>query len=187
MATTPQAVENKRKVIVYIDAGIVVRLNLRLLSAALGGSGTLRPKDRRVSRVLALSLPAARGLHGWLGDEKHLLLLVEDVTSGDYESRCDLPMVIVPLTNPIPKWHNVSDLGGPMPAAIEGDEFKPGEKVLASGIYEVVHDPEHTGEHEVTCVYGEHFPPCNHCGHHPRFTLSRKAVHVKWSEHFKKG
>lgn len=67
-----------------------------------------------------------------------------------------------------------------------GSEFKPGEKVPHSGIYNVVHDRNHTQPHEVTCVYDEHFPPCNHCGQHPRFILVRKALHVTHHEDFKK-
>jgi hypothetical protein len=66
-----------------------------------------------------------------------------------------------------------------------GDAFKPGEKVKASGIYRVVHDPNHNTPHEVTCVFGEPFPPCNHCGTHPRFTLVKAAQHVAQNEHFK--
>ena len=65
-----------------------------------------------------------------------------------------------------------------------GDRFSPGEKVPHSGIYEVTHDPVHTQRHEVTCVYGEPFPPCRGC-EHPRFKLVRAAVHVKANEHFK--
>jgi hypothetical protein len=64
--------------------------------------------------------------------------------------------------------------------------YKPGDVVQTSGIYKVVHDKVHTEEHEVTCTYGEHFPPCNHCGPHPRFTLIRGAQHIKYNTHFKK-
>ena len=67
-----------------------------------------------------------------------------------------------------------------------GATFKPGDKVPNSGIYNVIHDPFHAMNHQVTCVYGEHFPPCNHCGHHVRFKLAVKAIHVKQSEHFRK-
>jgi hypothetical protein len=38
----------------------------------------------------------------------------------------------------------------------------------------------------VTCIYGEHFPPCNHCGHHVRFKLAIKALHISQHDHFKK-
>jgi len=57
--------------------------------------------------------------------------------------------------------------------ASTGDEFKPGDTVPNSGIYRVIHDPEHTEEHEVTCVYGKTFPPCSGC-HHPRFILKQQ-------------
>ena len=39
-------------------------------------------------------------------------------------------------------------------------EYKPGNEVPASEIYEVIHDKNHTARHEVTAVKGEHFPPC---------------------------
>jgi hypothetical protein len=65
-----------------------------------------------------------------------------------------------------------------------GDEFKPGQKVPHSGIYRVVHDQYHAEEHEVTCVYGKIFPPCNHCGHHVRFVLERAAQHIEANESF---
>ncbi len=66
-----------------------------------------------------------------------------------------------------------------------GDEFRPGEDVPHSGIYKVVHDKNHTQNHEVTVVYGKKFPPCNHCGKHPRFVLVRKAQHISSNEFFK--
>jgi hypothetical protein len=65
------------------------------------------------------------------------------------------------------------------------DIYKPGQEVPASGIYRVVHDPEHTREeHEVTAVKGDRFPPCNHCGDHPRFTLVRAAHHIRNHKYF---
>jgi len=70
--------------------------------------------------------------------------------------------------------------------ANRGDTFKPGDVCPQSGIYRVVHDPRHTAEHEVTVVNGERFPPCNHCGNHPRFVLERPAHHLATHEHFKK-
>ena len=66
-----------------------------------------------------------------------------------------------------------------------GEEYKPGDKVPRSGVYRVTHDNQHAQTHEVTCVYGKPFPPCNHCGKHPRFTLVRGAQHVDANEHFK--
>jgi hypothetical protein len=64
-----------------------------------------------------------------------------------------------------------------------GDTFKPGDKVPHSGIYRVVHDPEHAQPHEVTCIFGSPFPPCRGC-HHPRFVLVRAAQHIGSNEHF---
>ena len=66
-----------------------------------------------------------------------------------------------------------------------GEVFKPGQTCKQSGIYEVMHDPEHIAEHEVTVVYGEEFPPCSHCGQHPRFTLVRAARHLTTHTSFK--
>lgn len=67
-----------------------------------------------------------------------------------------------------------------------GSVFKPGDKVPKSGIYRVTHDDKHAQEHEVTCVFGKTFPPCNGCGAHPRFTLVKSAHHIETQEHFKK-
>ncbi len=66
-----------------------------------------------------------------------------------------------------------------------GDTFKPGDKVPNSGIYDVVHDTVHHDRHQVTCVYGEPFPPCRHCGNSVRFRLAIAAIHIKAHEHFK--
>ena len=65
------------------------------------------------------------------------------------------------------------------------DAYKPGDAVPNSGIYRVTHDKNHAAEHEVTVVYGKKFPPCNHCGQHPRFVLVRAAKHIDSSEHFR--
>ncbi len=66
-----------------------------------------------------------------------------------------------------------------------GTEFKPGQECQASGIYKVIHDPAHTENHEVTCIYGKKFPPCRDCAH-PRFRLVRAAIHVESHSLFKK-
>jgi hypothetical protein len=70
-------------------------------------------------------------------------------------------------------------------SANKGEEFKPGQKCKQSGIYSVVHDENHTQPHEVTCVNGHTFPPCNHCGKGVKFVLTHPAVHIdksKWLE-----
>jgi hypothetical protein len=65
------------------------------------------------------------------------------------------------------------------------EEIKPGDKAPRSGIYKVVHGAGHQDEHEVTVVKGETFPPCKHCGTHPRFSVVTGAHHVHGHEHFK--
>jgi hypothetical protein len=62
--------------------------------------------------------------------------------------------------------------------------FKPGQKVTQSGIYTVIHDPKHKQNHEITCVAGKTFPPCNHCGEHVRFRLKSAAEHVGTNRSF---
>ncbi len=64
------------------------------------------------------------------------------------------------------------------------DTFEAGDTVKKSGIYSVVHDRKHAEEHEVTCVAGRAFPPCNECGGAVRFLLVRHARHVNRSEYF---
>jgi hypothetical protein len=61
--------------------------------------------------------------------------------------------------------------------------YKPGDKVQESGVYRVTHDPKHREPHEVTCIAGDHFPPCKGCDH-PRFLLARAAQHVKKHQSF---
>jgi hypothetical protein len=68
---------------------------------------------------------------------------------------------------------------------VSKDEFKPGDKVEASGIYRVTHDLNHTAEHEVTVVFGKRFPPCNQCGHYVRFILVKRARHIEQHDDFK--
>jgi hypothetical protein len=64
--------------------------------------------------------------------------------------------------------------------------YKPGDKVPYSGIYKVTHDKTHAQEHEITAVFGEHFPPCRGCGHGVKFVLVRQTYHLSNHEHFKK-
>jgi len=64
------------------------------------------------------------------------------------------------------------------------NSFAPGQTVPASGLYRVAHFAVHASEHEVTCLRGDQFPSCRHCGDRPRFTLVRQAHHVRDSELF---
>jgi len=72
-----------------------------------------------------------------------------------------------------------------MATATNSTAFKPGDLVKWSGIYRVIHDQQHASAHEVTCVAHHKFPPCNHCGNHPRFELVRRAVHINVDDNFK--
>lgn len=65
-----------------------------------------------------------------------------------------------------------------------GETFKPGDTCRQSGIYLVTHDSQHAKSHEVTCVNGKRFPPCNGCGPHPRFKLVHPAQHIDQNDHF---
>ena len=64
------------------------------------------------------------------------------------------------------------------------DYHKPGETVPRSGIYHVKHNELCAVEHEVTCIFGKPFPPCNSCGGEARFTLIRSAKDVETHERF---
>ena len=67
----------------------------------------------------------------------------------------------------------------------EGDYFKPGERVVRSGIYNVTHGEAHLRDHLVTCMFGKHFPKCHHCGDAARFTLITYAKDVDSEPCFK--
>ena len=70
--------------------------------------------------------------------------------------------------------------------ADERKEYKPGEEVPQSGIYDVAHDSMHKLEpHQVTVIFGKKFPPCNHCGAKVRFKLYRAAIHLSEHSSFK--
>jgi hypothetical protein len=57
-------------------------------------------------------------------------------------------------------------------------EFKPGQIVPESGIYEITHDPQHADmPHEVTVIKGRRFPTCRHCKG-ISFELVHAAKHV---------
>ena len=65
-------------------------------------------------------------------------------------------------------------------------EYKPGNTVPQSGIYNVNHDNYHSQRHQVTAVTGEPFPPCNAPGCHVTYTLAIAALHLKEHPHLKK-
>lgn len=73
--------------------------------------------------------------------------------------------------------------------ANNGEVLKPGDRVPASGIYEVIHDKldgdDHAHAHQVTAVRGAVFPPCRGCRDSVRFRLNLAAEHVEAHDHFK--
>jgi hypothetical protein len=64
--------------------------------------------------------------------------------------------------------------------------FKPGDKVMRSGIYKVIHGEGHYVENRVTAVNGESFPACRRCGNLPRFMLLQAAHHFSRHPDFKR-
>jgi hypothetical protein len=73
-------------------------------------------------------------------------------------------------------------------AATKGQDFKPGERVNASGIYDVLHDridgDDHAERHQVTAVAGTIFPHCRGCHEWVRFRLYLAAENIEPDPHF---
>ena len=78
---------------------------------------------------------------------------------------------------------------GGAPATKIGDEFKPGDRVPVSGVYDVTHDKldgdDHASPHQVTAIAGRIFPPCRWCATEVRFRLHHAALHVGADAHFR--
>jgi hypothetical protein len=73
-----------------------------------------------------------------------------------------------------------------VPSPEEGrmaQEFKPGEQVLSSGVYRVLHK-DHRDEHDATLREGELFPMCTVCNHDVRFRLVQSARLIDRDEDF---
>ena len=70
----------------------------------------------------------------------------------------------------------------------KGKEFKPGEKVETSGVYNVLHDrldgDTHAEHHRVTAMVGTVFPHCKGCRQWVRFRLHLAAEHIATDPHF---
>ena len=77
---------------------------------------------------------------------------------------------------------------GPPSTKIE-HEFRPGDKVPVTGIYDVVHDKldgdDHALPHQVTAIAGTKFPACRVCRTEVRFRLHHAAFHVDADVHFR--
>jgi hypothetical protein len=67
-------------------------------------------------------------------------------------------------------------------------EFKAGDKVPISGVYEVIHDrldgDLHAHAHEVTAIADNVFPPCRGCKGLVRFRLLQAIEHIDGHDHF---
>jgi hypothetical protein len=67
-------------------------------------------------------------------------------------------------------------------------EFAPGEKIPASGIYNVIHDKvdgdDHAQQHRITLIAGGAFPRCKGCGEWVRFRLYQAAENAETAPHF---
>lgn len=57
-------------------------------------------------------------------------------------------------------------------------EFRPGERIPESGVFQVVHR-QHRPTHEATLVAGKAFPACARCGTEVRFRLLRDASPIE--------
>lgn len=74
--------------------------------------------------------------------------------------------------------------GNPDNPFLAAKQYRSGDKVPASGIYRVTHDPQHGTEHEVMCVAGKKFPRCHGCTY-TRFKAVQAMPRVESHEHFK--
>jgi hypothetical protein len=64
--------------------------------------------------------------------------------------------------------------------------FLPGQPVLESGIYEVIHDKDHRQAHEAVMYRSDLFPVCDQCELRVRFKLIRSAPYIFDDEDFAK-
>ena len=64
--------------------------------------------------------------------------------------------------------------------------FLPGQPVLESGIYEVIHDKGHRLAHEAVMYRDDLFPVCDQCDLKVRFKLIRSAPYIFDDEDFAK-
>ncbi len=62
--------------------------------------------------------------------------------------------------------------------------YRPGDTVRQSGIYEVVHDRAHRDSHEVVMISGDRFPPCETCRDRVRFRMVRSATYIFFDQDF---
>ena len=76
---------------------------------------------------------------------------------------------------------------GPRRPIAHGPEFKAGDRVPETGIYEVVHAQGHRPPHEVVLHREDAFPGCENCGASVRFRVLRTAPYIFDDEDFEPG
>jgi len=64
-------------------------------------------------------------------------------------------------------------------------EHRANDDCPQSGVYRVVHDPQHTEDHDVTVLYGHVFPRCSHHGCNPKFALVAAGQNVHSNNWFR--
>jgi hypothetical protein len=86
----------------------------------------------------------------------------------------------------IQSWLSAPDsISQPKPEVKPEKFYKPGERIEKSGIYRVIHEHNHTLDHEVTCIAGKPFPRCNGCPG-VRFALKDHAIFVDSHDNFRR-
>ncbi|HXB21140.1 MAG TPA: hypothetical protein VNV88_07160 [Candidatus Solibacter sp.] len=85
--------------------------------------------------------------------------------------------------NPALEYHG-AESGRMRARAKHGKIFLTGERVLETGIYEVIHDRRHRPSHEVVMHAKDLFPACDQCHARVRFKLVRTAPYIFDDEDF---
>lgn len=62
--------------------------------------------------------------------------------------------------------------------------FRPGEVILESGIYEVIHHRGHRETHDAVMIRANRFPSCEQCGDLVRFKMKRTAPYIFHDDDF---
>jgi hypothetical protein len=71
------------------------------------------------------------------------------------------------------------------PGVAVAEEYRAREVCTQSGVYRVLHEPQHTPEHDVTVIYSHIFPRCSHHGCNPTFVLVAAGQNVASNNWFK--
>jgi|SRR5205807_10431543 len=80
--------------------------------------------------------------------------------------------------------HRGGESGRIRARAKHGKIFLPGEPILETGIYEVIHDRGHRTSHEAVMHAKDLFPACDQCSTRVRFKLVRTAPYIFDDEDF---